>query len=84
MLQGSNFADIACPEPAVAAVPWIPACAGMTILPIVRGIELQSRKRESRAGVEHRPLGAHPGRPWAYSSRALSRGPRGPFRGSRA
>ena len=38
VLQVSNFiggfADLACPEPAVAAVPWIPAYAGMTIMPV--------------------------------------------------
>jgi hypothetical protein len=29
-----GFADIACPEPAVLRVQWIPACSGMTIMPV--------------------------------------------------
>jgi hypothetical protein len=29
-----GFTDLACPEPAVLRVQWIPACAGMTITPV--------------------------------------------------
>jgi hypothetical protein len=35
--QAIGFADLACPEPAVLRVQWIPACAGMTICKCVSG-----------------------------------------------
>jgi len=38
-----GFADLARPAPDVAAVAWIPACAGMTVMRCVRELDYTSK-----------------------------------------